>query len=138
MNVLTASVRHIKNHLCQPPASPRKLNAAPVLCISVRLKPVKTATGTCICKCWLARFLVHRSKIIIRTVNHSHFKPSNLIGKLAIIKIHSRRNVWSHLLHRHSQRNDHIIPDACRDYRHLHDDASNGHIFHLMMERHAF
>ena len=47
-----------KNQRCQPPASARKLKAAPVLCINVQLNIGITATGVYISNEVLAMYLV--------------------------------------------------------------------------------
>ncbi len=43
--VLITTAMPLKNQRCQPPALERKLNAAPVLCCSVRSNQKNTSTG---------------------------------------------------------------------------------------------
>src|ERR1700682_6252546 len=70
----------VKSQRCQPPASARKLNAAPVLCMRTRLKKGVTSRPSPAVKARLTQALVARSAATIAPLNTSQRTHAQALG----------------------------------------------------------
>lgn len=127
MNRLATTEMVVKNHFCHPPASAKKLNAAPSLWYRTKSKNevmnnLSPNSNACCTRC-----LVYKSTTTTIALMLSHFVklPVN-IRALKHIDVMLPYQTNYHY-------SAHIMLDAPHWHQHPNDNASNAHIFHAYL-----